>query len=145
MAYPAGFLSAAAALTAENGRTGAAGIFRYTAEDVLSASFLEYLCRNTGCLERRANPMSTTPITVRGYVAVLPRTIETHQSRVAIIQDDQEYRVLTKGAGVDLIDDVNAPIEAVGTVEEIDGDKYITVRKYKLLEDEHSWDEDDEG
>ena len=89
--------------------------------------------------------MSTTPITVRGYVAVLPRTIETHQSRVAIIQDDQEYRVLTKGAGVDLIDDVNAPIEAVGTVEEIDGDKYITVRKYKLLVDENSWDEDDEG
>ena len=46
---------------------------------------------------------------------------------------------------MDLIDDVNAPIEAVGTVEEIDGDKYITVRKYKLLEDENSWDEDDEG
>ena len=87
--------------------------------------------------------MSTTPITVRGYVAVLLRTSETHQSRVAIIQDDQEYRVLTKGAGVDLIDDVNAPIEAVGTVEEIDGDKYITVRKYRLLEDENSWDEDE--
>ena len=35
------------------------------------------------------------------------------------------------------------PIEAVGTVEEIDGDKYITVRKYRLLEDENSWDEDE--
>ena len=97
----------------------------------------------SGCLERLSNLIINTPINFRGYVAVLLRTIETHQSRVAIIQDDQEYRVLTKGAGVDLIDDVNAPIEAVGTVEEIDGDKYITVRKYRLLEDENSWDEDE--
>lgn len=85
--------------------------------------------------------MSMSPITVRGYVAVLPRSTECYQCRVAIIQDDEEYRVLTRGAGVDLLDEISAQVEAEGVVEERDGNKYLTIRRYTLLEDEENWED----
>ena len=71
--------------------------------------------------------MSTSSITVRGYVEALPRKKDERQARVAIVQDEVEYRVLTRGAGVDLVDEVSAQVEASGTVEEQDGIKYMTV------------------
>jgi len=86
--------------------------------------------------------MSTSPITVRGYVEALPRKKDERQARVAIVQDEVEYRVLTRGAGVDLVDEVSAQIEASGTVEEQDGIKYMTVRSYRLLDEEGGWDDD---
>ena len=86
--------------------------------------------------------MSTSPITVRGYVEALPRKKDERQARVAIVQDEVEYRVLTRGAGVDLVDEVSAQVEASGTVEEQDGIKYMTVRSYRLLDAEGGWDDD---
>ena len=52
--------------------------------------------------------MSTSSITVRGYVEALPRKKDERQARVAIVQDEVEYRVLTKGAGADLADATTA-------------------------------------
>lgn len=82
--------------------------------------------------------MSKNPITVRGYVAAMPRSVDARQARVAVVQDDVEYRVMPRGAGVDLDDEVSLPVEATGLVEEADGVLYLTVRGYKVLEDD-SW------
>lgn len=80
--------------------------------------------------------MSKSPVTISGYVAALPRNIDPHQACVAIMQDDVEYRVLPRGAGIDLDDEVNAAVEATGLVEEEDGVFYLAVRGYRVLEDD---------
>lgn len=86
--------------------------------------------------------MDTSPATITGYVVAVPRNVDPHQAIVAIVQDDVEYRVLPKGAGIDLDDEVNALVEANGLVSEEDGIKYIAVRGYKPLEDD-SWSDDE--
>lgn len=76
-------------------------------------------------------------ITIKGYVNVLPPSLDARQARVFILKDDEEYRILSKGAGVDLIDHISEPVEATGQVEkEEDGIYYMTVRSYKILEDD---------
>lgn len=82
--------------------------------------------------------MNKSPITVRGYVAAVPRSVDVRQARVAVVQDDVEYRIMPRGAGVDLDDEVSVPVEVSGIVEEADGVVYLTVRGYKVLEDD-SW------
>ncbi len=82
--------------------------------------------------------MNKTPITVRGYVAAVPRSVDARQARVAVVQDDVEYRIVPRGAGVDLDDEVSLPVEVSGIVDEADGVVYLTVRGYKVLEDD-SW------
>lgn len=82
--------------------------------------------------------MNKRPITVRGYVAAVPRTVDARQARVAVMQDDVEYRIVPRGAGVDLDDEVSVPVEVSGQVEEADGVLYLTVRGFKVLEDD-SW------
>lgn len=85
--------------------------------------------------------MSMTPATVSGYVVSLPRNIDARQAGVAIVQNGIEYRVLPRAAGIDLDDEVNVAVEATGQVEEVDGIHYLTVRGYKVLEDD-AWLED---
>ena len=85
--------------------------------------------------------MSKSPATISGYVVALPRHIDPHQACVAIVQDDVEYRIMPRGAGIDLDDEVNVAVEATGQVEEEDGVYYLTVRGYKVLEDD-AWLED---
>lgn len=81
--------------------------------------------------------MSKSPVTIKGYVASLPRNMDARQANVAIIQDNVEYRVLPRGAGIDLDDEVNVLVEATGTAEDgEDGIVYFTVRGYKTLEDD---------
>ena len=82
--------------------------------------------------------MNKSPITVRGYVAAVPRSVDARQARVAVVQDDVEYRIVPRGAGVDLDDEVSLSVEVSGLVEEADGVVYLTVRGYKVLEDD-SW------
>lgn len=82
--------------------------------------------------------MNKSSITVRGYVAAVPRTVDARQARVAVMQDDVEYRIMPRGAGVDLDDEVSLPVEVSGQVEEADGVLYLTVRGYTVLEDD-SW------
>lgn len=85
--------------------------------------------------------MNTSPATITGYVVALPRSSDPHQAIVAIVQDDIEYRVLPRGAGGDLADEVNARVEASGLVEERDGVHYLAARTYKLLDDD-AWPEE---
>ncbi len=80
--------------------------------------------------------MNKSPVTVKGYVAAVPQ--DDRQARVAVVQDDVEYRVLPRGAGVDLADEVSAPVEVTGLVEEAEDVCYLTVRGYQVLEDD-SW------
>ena len=82
--------------------------------------------------------MIKSPITVRGYVAAVPRSVDARQARVAVVQDDVEYRIVPRGAGVDLDDEVSVPVEVSGIMEEADGVVYLIVRGYKVLEDD-SW------
>ena len=82
--------------------------------------------------------MNKSPITVRGYVAAVPRSVDARQARVAVVQDDVEYRIVPRGAGVDLDDEVSLPVEVSGLVDEADGVVYLTVLGYKVLEDD-SW------
>ena len=85
--------------------------------------------------------MNKTPITVRGYVAAVPRSVDARQARVAVVQDDVEYRIVPRGAGVDLDDEVSLPVEVSGIVDEADGVVYLTVRGYKVLEDDSGLEE----
>lgn len=85
--------------------------------------------------------MDKSPATIGGYVVSLPRNLDARQATVAIVQDGVEYRVLPRGAGVDLDDEVNVPVEATGLVEKDDDVFYMTVRSYKVLEDD-SWPEE---
>ena len=82
--------------------------------------------------------MNKSPITVRGYVAAVPRSVDARQARVAVVQDDVEYRIVPRGAGVNLDDEVSVPVEVSGIMDEADGVVYLTVRGYKVLEDD-SW------
>lgn len=88
-----------------------------------------------------AGAMSKAPTTITGYVVALPRNMDPHQACVAIVQDNVEYRILPRGAGVDLGDEVNVSVEATGLVEDEDGVLYMAVRGYKILEDD-AWLED---
>lgn len=86
--------------------------------------------------------MNKSPATITGYVVALPRDLDARQATVAIMQDGVEYRVLPRGAGVDLVDEVNIPVEATGILEKDDDVVYLTVRGYKVLEDD-SWPDDE--
>ncbi len=80
-------------------------------------------------------------ITVKGYVVSVPRSADSKQASVAIMQDDVEFRVIPRGAGVDLDDNVGMNVEVRGTVEVTDDTRYLHVRGYTLLDDD-SWLED---
>ncbi len=82
--------------------------------------------------------MSKEQITVKGYVTAVPRGTDARQARVAIVQDDVEYRIIPRGAGVDLDDEVSVPVEVTGLLEVADEMSYLMVRGYTVLEDD-SW------
>ena len=76
-------------------------------------------------------------MTIKGYVTPVPRAADPRQARVAVRQqDDEEYRIVPRGAGVDLDDEVSVPVEVTGIVDELDGVRYLMVRGYKVLEDD---------
>lgn len=82
--------------------------------------------------------MNKNAVTVKGYVVAVPRAVDARQARVAVVQEDVEYRIVPRGAGVDLADEVSVFVEVTGLLEESDGVNYLTVRGYKVLEDD-SW------
>jgi hypothetical protein len=79
--------------------------------------------------------------TIKGYVISVPRAGDAYQAHVAIQQDDEEFRIVPRGTGVDLNESVGLLVEASGTVEQHDDIWYLQVRKYTILEDD-SWLED---
>lgn len=76
------------------------------------------------------------PVSITGMVVTLPRDSDARQADVAIMREGEEFRVLPRGAGIDLMDEVNASVEATGLVSEEDGVKYLAVRGYKVLDDD---------
>ena len=82
--------------------------------------------------------MNKNAVTVKGYVVAVPRAVDARQARVAVGQEDVEDRIVPRGAGVDLADEVSVFVEVTGLLEESDGVNYLTVRGYKVLEDD-SW------
>lgn len=81
------------------------------------------------------------PTTISGLVVTLPKNSDSRQASVAIMQNGEEFRVLPRGAGVDLVDEVNASVEATGLITEEDEIKYFAVRGYKVME-EDEWLDD---
>ena len=77
--------------------------------------------------------------TVKGIVASVP--LDGRQTRIAVLQDGDEYRIMPRAAGIDLEDEINVFVEATGELLEEDEVKYLTVRSYKVLEDD-AWDDD---
>lgn len=57
-------------------------------------------------------------MTIRGYVQSLPLLSgKEDAARVAVVTDDgKEFPVLHKGAGVGLLDNINANVEVTGTL-----------------------------
>lgn len=86
--------------------------------------------------------MNKSSLTIKGYVTALPRSVDARQARVAVVQDDVEYRIIPRGAGVDMDDEVSLPVEVSGLLEEVDGVNYLVVRGYTVLEDD-SWLEEE--
>lgn len=79
-------------------------------------------------------------VTVTGYLTPLPRSADEKQARVAIMQDETEYRVIPRGAGVDLDDHLSALVEVTGSVTQTDdGVNHLVVRGYRVLEDDDAW------
>ena len=58
------------------------------------------------------------------------------------MQDDVEYRIIPRGAGADLADEVSALVEVTGLLEQADEVNYIQVRGYTLVDDTSSWDDE---
>ena len=85
--------------------------------------------------------------TIRGYVQALP-PVTGHAgedaAKVAVIADDgTQYHVLHKGAGIGLLDDINANVEVTGCVTPVVpdadgaelGPRYaVTVKSYRLTD-----------
>ena len=73
----------------------------------------------------------------------MPRAADARQASVAVVQDDVEYRIIPRGAGADLADEVSALVEVTGLLEQVDEVNYIQVRGYTLVDDTSSWDDDE--
>ena len=80
--------------------------------------------------------ITASPTTLRGFVAPLP--VE-HQYKVALLVGENEYPILPKGAGVDLLDMVSLQLEVICTIHEEGADKLLHVRSYTLLESDDDW------
>ncbi|MBQ7586022.1 MAG: hypothetical protein IJU40_07230 [Desulfovibrionaceae bacterium] len=78
-------------------------------------------------------------ITIKGLVSSVP--LDEKQTRIAVSDNDIEYRILPKAAGVDLEDEINASVEVTGELLEVEDVKYLTVRNFKILDDA-AWDDD---
>ena len=96
------------------------------------------IAKKIGLLKAIRQHMNKSPLTIKGYVTAVPRAVDARPARVAVIQDDVEYRIVPRGAGVDLDDEVSLPVEVTGQHEEVDGVNYLVVRGYTVLEDD-SW------
>lgn len=86
-------------------------------------------------------------ITVRGYVVALPNNQEGSEDAKVAVQSEngEEYLVIPRGMGIDLVDLINAGVEVSGALQERDGIKFIQVRQYKTEDeyDDHWYDDKD--
>jgi hypothetical protein len=82
--------------------------------------------------------------TLRGYIVALPKKPGGDDAGIAL-QDEagEEILIVPKGAGLDLVDYINAKVEITGLVQERDERKFIQVRQYVLPDEyEDQWYDD---
>ena len=84
--------------------------------------------------------ITASPTTLRGVVAPLSTD---HSCKVALIVGDDEYPILPKGAGIDLLDMVSLQLEVICTIQEEDVNRYLHVRSYTILESDDDWMDDE--
>lgn len=86
--------------------------------------------------------------TVSGYIISVPgKSGNREDSAKVALQDDngQEYHILPKGMGIDLVGHINARAEVTGLVQQKDDILYLQVRNYTIDDAfEHDWYDDDE-
>ena len=80
--------------------------------------------------------------TEKGYISSVPRAADARQPSVAVVQVAEENRIIPRGAGADLADEVSALVEVTGLLEQVDEVNYIQVRGYTLVDDTSSWDDE---
>ena len=115
-------------------RSGAHGILHHRMKGAIA--------KKIRLLKAIRQHMNKSSLTIKGYVTALPRSVDARQARVAVVQDDVEYRIVPRGAGVDMDDEVSLPVEVSGVLEEVDGVNYLVVRGYTVMEDD-SWLEEE--
>lgn len=81
------------------------------------------------------------PLKIQGYVTALPRSADEAQARVAVMQDEREFRIIPKGLGIDLDEHLSTLVEVTGICTESDGIFRLQVRAYRVLEDD-AWLDD---
>lgn len=81
--------------------------------------------------------MSSNIKKLRGEIA--PYTGEG-DSRVVLRDGNIDYRVLPRGAGIDLDDEVGAQVEVDALLrEEAEGEFSIQVRTFRILDEDEIW------
>ncbi len=85
--------------------------------------------------------------TVTGYIVSIPRHngIKEEGAKVALHDDaGNEYHILPKGVGIDMVDHINAKVQITGLVQSKDDVQYLQVRSY-VIDDafEDGWYDDD--
>jgi hypothetical protein len=75
--------------------------------------------------------------TLQGYIISRPKNSGGDDAGIAL-QDEggEEFLIVPKGVGLDLVDYINARVEITGLVREQDEYKSIQVRQY-VLQDEY--------
>lgn len=86
--------------------------------------------------------------TIKGYIVSIPSTPGGREdsAKVALLDeaDGQEYHILPKGMGIDLVGHINAKAEVTGLVQQKDDMLYMQVRNYTVDDAfEHDWYDDD--
>jgi hypothetical protein len=82
--------------------------------------------------------------TIRGYIIAQPKNGGRDDAKIAI-QDEggEEFLIIPKGLGIDLVDYINAKAEITGIIQEQNEHKFIQVRKYTLQDEyEDQWYDD---
>lgn len=86
-------------------------------------------------------------VVVHGYVVALTdaaKNVEKNIKIAVVASDGKEYVVTPKGAGNDLLENINAKVSVNGSLREQDGIFYLTIRTYTLTDGfEHEWYDDE--
>ncbi len=85
--------------------------------------------------------MSNGLITIKGYLSPMPPAADEALARVSIMHEDMEYRIVPRGAGVDLDDYLSMLVEVTGLATPDEGFHRLQVRGYRILEDEEWLDD----
>ncbi|MFH1135556.1 MAG: hypothetical protein V1816_05670 [Pseudomonadota bacterium] len=88
---------------------------------------------------------SSTKVTIKGQILPNEWDEEDNVTSLMITDDDErEFLIEMTGKGQELLDFIDEYVEIVGTVKKWEGDYYLGVRSYEVIE-EYDEEEDEEG